>query len=1159
VGQEIERARVLVRALTHKGVLKAEDAGRAYEAWVANAEDQAFSRFLIESEGAKTAQVQEVLRLLAVRGLPNPEAFTFERFEDLLVGQLAIEAGMLNSKLLRSVRAVQDKKAAEGKLRRLSDLLPRAGFDKNMLDLLMQHLEEQVMLCRGCLGRYPRKDLGQLEVVCPRCGATITAEELEPSEEVELSLVLSSEQQQALAASSEHVIGSLTVRDRERRATQRTSERNPMVAVVVLLLFVIGAGAVGISLLESEPTGVPVSRRPLDPGVDAVNVEPGGGDSGSDSDSGTVADGGDTPGTPTVASARQQDTEFVAAGRFADMLKTWRAVEPAAGEDPAEVRGAVSRRVEYLEKMLDLATQAEKGVAAAAAGAVTPSTERELARVLRASPPNHPAAFGDLANLLRRLQRDRVANQTAAAETRLNEAKDALSEGENSQEWGSRAAAVSGSRPLMGVMLDGARVEGVRVLEVSAPGFRIGTNAGERKLAWEEQPPVSLQVFQAVADKTSIPDQIEVLRFALAARDSSQAFAAAEGLEIDRAAVERLLSAAPTSSPLARVNSTLFRVRYPLRWSCSDLVPSKGATVKPSRAGLALEGGAGRCELVGATVATVERERKQAFRIAALCRLGPGAKDPFLVLRLIGKGAERAYRARWNSKRWSLVVTFGSEETAVASGSFERTPDLQRARLEFTGKEIVFALGGAALARANVWTKCKRAALSVGAAGPLLIEELLLEGSLDPAAAEVGEREYRDHVKVKLDRLRVRTRTSGEVAALSVEDPQELALSGEDVLQRLSVARDLVLRGELPKGIEALRAVRAEDPNLLSAPYYEAYARLRQRDYSAALTAVNDALQKQPAFPEAKTLKGLILSLAGRSNWAGAVEAGLGGRIDLPHGYLARAWALSRPRAKEGGGGAEAELSLAVALGLDDPFVEEVAQSIRDGNKLLASLPSREAGSEHLVYAATPELAKLAVKRLDSILGIFAKRIGRDRKARRLPVAVLSSAAFRARAGSSASGGVYDRRLGWLLLDGAPPKAKEIGGSVARALAAAFCARRYGAAPPWLELGVIEFLAEAAIKGPAEDHVKILRNDGRWDPSTWGELFALDRVGLRGGQRITVARCWVMFAALKPARFAKHLTAAQRGKIIAAPALNVPKVEDAIAKFLEGIKLPEDE
>ena len=50
-----------------------------------------------------------------------------------------------------------------------------------------------------------------------------------------------------------------------------------------------------------------------------------------------------------------------------------------------------------------------------------------------------------------------------------------------------------------------------------------------------------------------------------------------------------------------------------------------------------------------------------------------------------------------------------------------------------------------------------------------------------------------------------------------------------------------------------------------------------------------------------------------------------------------------------------------------------------------------------------------------------------------------------------------------------------------------------------------------------------------------------------------------MFAALKPARFAKHLTAAQRGKIIAAPALNVPKVEDAIAKFLEGIKLPEDE
>ncbi|MCW8137642.1 MAG: hypothetical protein KIT58_01930, partial [Planctomycetota bacterium] len=218
MGQEIERARVLLAALARDGVLVGERADAAYEAWVAHAGgDEPFARFLIRERRADAGRVRATLRIMAVQGMPHPERFTLERFEDLLMGQLGIDAGIVSPKLLQTVRAVQDKKAEEGKLRRLDELLPRAGFDPVQLRILREHLAERVLVCPGCLARFPRRDAGAVEHDCPRCGDRIASG---PAKESELGLLPEPAKRQLLSTSGENsgVFETLTVAARERRA-----------------------------------------------------------------------------------------------------------------------------------------------------------------------------------------------------------------------------------------------------------------------------------------------------------------------------------------------------------------------------------------------------------------------------------------------------------------------------------------------------------------------------------------------------------------------------------------------------------------------------------------------------------------------------------------------------------------------------------------------------------------------------------------------------------------------------------------------------------------------------------------------------------------------------------------------------------------------------
>ena len=113
-------------------------------------------------------------------------------------------------------------KVAEGKLRRLDDLLPRAGFDGKMLTMLYGHLRERVLICKGCLGRFPRKEGGSFAIECPRCDYNMLADALEPSDEVQLP----EEQRQALLASSEAVLETISIADRQRARANRRSDQN---------------------------------------------------------------------------------------------------------------------------------------------------------------------------------------------------------------------------------------------------------------------------------------------------------------------------------------------------------------------------------------------------------------------------------------------------------------------------------------------------------------------------------------------------------------------------------------------------------------------------------------------------------------------------------------------------------------------------------------------------------------------------------------------------------------------------------------------------------------------------------------------------------------------------------------------------------------------
>lgn len=1145
MGQEIERARGLLGALTRGKVLPAEEAAKAYEEWVAGAGDKPFSRHLIDL-GVPAETIRSALRLLAVQGLPHPERYTLERFEDLLVGQLGIEAGMLSPKLLRSVRAVQDKKVGEGKLRRLSQLLPRTGFDESMLALLHQHLQERILLCKGCLGRYPRRDLSDVAEECPRCGAGLRAAGMEPSAVLDL---LPENQRKALIASSEHVLASPNpedVSERERPTGSRPLAKepgNPMVPVVIVLTLVVIGGIVGVVLLEGgENHGVPVSQRPeprdQTPDPDPATDPARGGDAAE-----VVA------GSNSVASARQIDARLLAEGRYADMLQVWRKVTPAEGEDPAEVARTKERRIGELERMVALAEAAGQAVKRIEAGAVPAEVEREMTRVLRRSPPNRPGVFRDLQLALAKQKKRREEGAGARAAKRYQNAIKAVTPEQAA--WDRRSATASRARPLLGVELGGRAVDGVRIGPLSQAGYRLLTPDGaKRELTWEERPHLALRVFSSVAEASERFDQFELLRLALLARNPTVAESALRALALGGAApnVDRVLAEAPTPAYVFRQEGESARLAYPLGWRAHGVEPVGATKLKPGPQGLLLEGAP--CGIETGRL-PVRSGKPSEMRIAVGGRVSGAARWPSLTLSLHGKSSRREYTARWSADQWVLEVNFGSAATKLASGPLGGGGASRDARLELRDGEVLFSLGNLPLVRRAVTARCQGVSLRVSAdGGPLTVEGLWVEGHVDGEALATGERAYQAVVRKVLEAIHASPTGAGETwPALSVEDPQEQAFASEEVLGAVEEAKAHLRAGRLDSASTQLEDLQTEAPNLLSIPYYRAYLAALSGEVAAGRVHVDLALSKRAGFPEGRALRGLLQTQGARFPPLKPGEQLAKKRPDLPAIYLARAWASYRGReigaVSPERSAVEDPLAVASSLAPGDPLVQRHGRVLRAACDLEATFKARHGSAMHVVMTRTTEAdAEIAVKRLDALTKKLRQKVGRSKKPLLpVPVMILPRGELTALVGKE-TGAAYDPELHLLLLDGVPSgKPTE---SLVRAAAYACLHARYGTLPPWLEVGLAEHLTDTQIKGPPVDLAKIVQTDGRWSQERWDELLGLDRRTLITNT-LARARCWALLRTLGARSFSKQLQQAVGGQRWTLPELRVAKLEDSVS------------
>ena len=250
---EIERARALLGSITRDRHLPAQRVAKAYEAWARDDPTFPFSRYLIDHGILEAVHVRLQLRRMTVKGLPMPDEHTYERFEDLLLCQLALDAEILSPKLVSSVRKVQDKKIQEGKLRRLKDLLPRAGVDPKVLAVCVQHLHEKILVCRGCLGRYPRKSAAPVTMECPRCGYVIErGSNLQGSGEIELTPAYT---RMKLEESQEKILRTIPVA--ERAGGKAVSGVPPLVVVAATALLILFLGGAAILLNRSGSTTPP--------------------------------------------------------------------------------------------------------------------------------------------------------------------------------------------------------------------------------------------------------------------------------------------------------------------------------------------------------------------------------------------------------------------------------------------------------------------------------------------------------------------------------------------------------------------------------------------------------------------------------------------------------------------------------------------------------------------------------------------------------------------------------------------------------------------------------------------------------------------------------------------------------------------------------------
>ena len=1102
MAQEIERARGLLTALIRDKVLAAEDATKAYEAWVSSGDESPFSRFLVDLFPARGEPIRAALRLQAVTGMPHPERFTFERFEDLLVGQLGIEAGMVSPKLLQTVRAVQDKKVKENKLRRLDDLLPRAGFDPKMLTMLYGHLRERVLICKGCLGRFPRQEMGAFAIECPRCDYNMLADALEPSDVKQLS----DEQRMMLMASSEAVMETVSIQERQLRREERQKKGSDKAAggVLVGLLAVLGGVVVVIGLLLNREKPRPIVKKTSGPKTHKTAE----GEGGKTSSGGSA----DKQGL-SLAEVRTKDLELYKRGAFAELLELWKQVEVQSGESAADVKQAQDSRVRRLEQLQELAKRAEE---LAAQLTSDPQQELELARLLGEQEVaiNVPP-FDRLKRELSSLREQRQERQREAAKQRYAEVLKQTS----ADAWVRRNRHVKRQPALMGVAFGGRRVDGVRVLEVREDGYEVQTPTGEaQSLEWGDQPVLDLRVMQAAAEAGEASDQLEVLRRALIARNPVVANQAMEKVP-GRLSLATLIARAPSSVlPSPRGDGTYW-VRYPTDWSPADFEPDRGSRVSSQDGQLVLSGNP--CRVVSRPLPANAPERKEksslVYAEVTLAESVPGLN---FALRLVGKGTEKSYVARWGGGRWSLELSLGSGRNKLKSGPLRS--DGRQARISYDGREVTLALDGFPVFTKATTARVEEVGFAIGASEELRIESLELVGTLAPERNAAAERRFRNRVHQEVDAISIQADGGGkryEFPLLSAEDPQALAVFGPGRLEALRVAKQALLSDELASAAAKLDALIAEAPGFAAAHYYRAYLSLLRSDPCQALSALERALEIESSFVEARALRGLAYAMSARGDLAEEdLSRASSLRPDLPSLYLAQAWTeLTNADLSQRPSGAIAAqpIRVAQALANGDPLILRQGRALISLERLARSLPTRESSDSHLV------LARGSLDGVEDLLGFLdhtlrkeiephLPRLSDDETGRFVRVAVLPNEYSRLVGDDRRAAYVHGMNLVIL----AEPL-QEPTRDLLRALTQAHLVQRLGPVPAWLEEGICETLIRRVTRRPDPDKVDLLKGNQRLKDEDLVELLDADREVLFETPLLR-ARAWALVDGLLP-------------------------------------------
>jgi tetratricopeptide (TPR) repeat protein len=1094
MAQEIERARALLSALIRDKVLAADEATKSYEAWVSCGDESPFSRFVVDLFPQRGEALRAVLRLESVHGLPNPQAFTLERFEDLLVGQLGIEAGLLSPKLLQTVRAVQDKKVVEGKIRRLDDLLPRAGFDPKMVAMLYQHLRERVLICKGCLGRFPRQEMGAFAIECPRCDYNMLADALEPSGVT----LLPEDQREALMASSEAVLETVSVQDRLQRRADRGKKSNPT-AVLVVLFGLVGVIGVVIVVLLGRKKKPPVvvnktktrKTRKTEKTKTKTKTTPDGPKDGL-----------------TITEVRGQDLDLYKRGEFEELVELWKQVKPQPGEDVGQVERDRDARVERLEFLGRVASEARGHLGKLG---TSDQAEEDLARLLgpTAVPRNVPP-FDGAHERLQALRDQRTKVLERGARERYDDARERVS----SDSWARRLDRVKG-KSLRGIPFHGQATSLV-VTDLNADGFTVKTSDGKtHDIEWSAEPLLSLALTKAAADTGVAADQIELARRALLARDLATAKRALERIGASSVSAEGLIQKAPWSAVVVpSPKEGLFQVRYPTSFAPADFKAAEGSAVRAEAGAIVLDGTPCRLETRPLPCRSPARKSRKSPEdyvppISVSAEFEEAVPGLTFGITVVARGGtSKTYSVTWGGGEWRLELG----RNLLQRGSLPPSGG-RKVRLTFDGRELSLIFDGLPVTTKTTTARINEVGLLIAASETVRIRKVSLEAPLDPSRVAKAEADYFERVGREIDAVPV---TGGSAApfkfpVLTGEDPQAVATTTGKVVAAIEAAKAQILAGKVEEARDQLSALsKGEGKSFAPTWYYLAYVDLLRHESALALRAAGEALSLDPRLVEARGLRALALARGLRLD-AAEVEASavLEVRPDQGSARLAQARiALAKADLKEQPEGSllDDRVRMAQALGAGDPLVVEDSRYLITLDRLYRQARVRKEDEFQVVLSRG---SAEDVGRLSTLLGKIGTTL--ERQIRSLPDGPLIRVLivpndYGRLTKESGSQAYFSHELGVLLFPSVP---KEETREIVSSVVAAHLAHRVGPAPAWLELGMRE-LYTAKIRRKRNQSTLRLLKDNRQAPETdWLDLLEGSRsVLLR--QKLAWARAWAL-------------------------------------------------